>query len=214
MTKKIIIIGASGLGKEVLMTLHDYNTSKEFEILGFVDDNMNLWNKSIHDIPVLGGIDWILENAEKKIEYVIAIGVPKIRQKIVKKLENKKIKFISLIHPSTIISKSSKIGKGCVIQPGVIIMPDVKIGDFVYVNINSCIGHDSIISDFVTVNPGVHINGNTKIEMLSDIGTGVAMKQNIKIGKNCVIGAGTVLISDVPDNSLFVGVPGKLKKKI
>jgi len=40
------------------------------------------------------------------------------------------------------------------------------------------------------------------------------MKQNIEIGKRCVMGGETVLINNVPDNSLFIGVSGKLKKKI
>jgi len=215
MIKKIIIIGASGIGKEVLMTLYDCNKNlKKFEILGFVDDDQKLWNKTINEIPVLGGIEWIFKNIEKSFACIIAIGDPLSRQKIVNKLKDKKIEFALLIHPSANISKFSTIGKGCVIQPGVHIMPDTRIGDFVYVNFDSSIAHDTIIENFVTISPGVHINGNTKIGMLTDIGTGTVMKQNIEIGKKCVIGAGTVLINNVPDNSLFVGVPGKLKKKI
>jgi serine acetyltransferase len=39
------------------------------------------------------------------------------------------------------------------------------------------------------------------------------MKDEIKIGNKSVIGAGTVLIKDVPESSLVVGNPGKIKKK-
>lgn len=34
----------------------------------------------------------------------------------------------------------------------------------------------------------------------------------IKIGNNSVIGAGSVVIDDVPDNTLVAGVPAKIKK--
>jgi len=40
------------------------------------------------------------------------------------------------------------------------------------------------------------------------------MNQNIRIGKWSIIGSGTILIEDVPEYSLYVGVPGKLKKRI
>ena len=40
------------------------------------------------------------------------------------------------------------------------------------------------------------------------------MKQGVKIGSNSIIGAGSVLINDVPDKSLYVGVPAKLKKQL
>jgi serine O-acetyltransferase len=34
-----------------------------------------------------------------------------------------------------------------------------------------------------------------------------------KIGKNCVIGAGSVVIKDIPDNSVVVGNPARVAKK-
>ncbi len=36
----------------------------------------------------------------------------------------------------------------------------------------------------------------------------------VKIGNNCVIGAGAVVTHDIPDNSLAVGVPAKVIRKI
>ena len=89
---------------------------------------------------------------------------------------------------------------------------DVKIGSHVHINIDSTVGHDSVLEDFVTVNPGVHINGKSFVGSGTNIGTGAVMKQGIKIGKNVIVGAGSVLIKDIPDNSLCVGVPGQIKK--
>ena len=37
---------------------------------------------------------------------------------------------------------------------------------------------------------------------------------NIKIGKNAVVGANSVVISDVPDNAVVVGVPAKVIKYV
>ena len=40
------------------------------------------------------------------------------------------------------------------------------------------------------------------------------MKQEIKIGARSIIGAGSVLLEDVLEGSLYVGVPAKLKRKL
>ena len=44
-----------------------------------------------------------------------------------------------------------------------------------------------------------------------DIGAGAKILGAIKVGNNVVIGANAVVITDVPDNSLAVGVPAVIK---
>ncbi|MDA3885632.1 MAG: DapH/DapD/GlmU-related protein [Candidatus Delongbacteria bacterium] len=46
------------------------------------------------------------------------------------------------------------------------------------------------------------------------IGGGVIILDGINIGNNCVVGAGTVVTKNIPDNSLVVGNPGKVIKKL
>ena len=47
-----------------------------------------------------------------------------------------------------------------------------------------------------------------------DIGAGAKVLGNIKIGNNVMIGANAVVISDVPDNSIAVGVPASIKVRL
>mgnify|MGYP000022805364 FL=1 len=215
MLTKIVIIGASGFGREVLWTLHDCNEKlKRYEILGFIDEDELLNGKSVNGFPILGGLDWFLTKDAKDVECVIAISDPKTRKNILNKLEKQKVSFATIIHPSVIHSDFVQIGKGTIIQAGCIITVNVKIGNYVHININSTIGHDSILQDFVTINPGVIVNGNSVIHTGVNVGTGTIMKQMIIIGKWSIIGAGTVLIENVPELSMFLGVPGKLKKEL
>lgn len=46
------------------------------------------------------------------------------------------------------------------------------------------------------------------------LASNVAVCAGVKIGNNCVIGAGAVVTHDIPDNSLAVGVPAKVIRKI
>ena len=211
---EIVLVGAGGFGREVHMTLNYMKKRDEnFEILGFLDDNPSLKGTNVNDIPILGGLEWVQDNAKENLECVITVGEPSIRKKIIEKLEPS-IQIKTIIHPSTIFSETSKIGIGTIVQPGCIITTNTDIGKFVHANIHVTIGHDCVIEDYVTINPGVHINGNTKIGEGTLIGSGVTMKHGISIGKRCIIGAGSVVINDIPDNSMYVGVPAQLKKKI
>lgn len=46
------------------------------------------------------------------------------------------------------------------------------------------------------------------------LASNVTVCAGVKIGNNCVIGAGAVVTHDIPDNSLAVGVPAKVIRKI
>ena len=41
---------------------------------------------------------------------------------------------------------------------------------------------------------------------------GAVIIGRVKIGENCVIGANAVVVTDVPDNSTFVGIPARSKE--
>ena len=46
------------------------------------------------------------------------------------------------------------------------------------------------------------------------IGANVAVLPGVTIGNNCVIGAGSIVVKDIPDNSVAVGNPCKVIKSI
>ncbi len=56
-----------------------------------------------------------------------------------------------------------------------------------------------------TDEPGAPIIGNNV-----DVGTGAKLLGRITIGNNVLIGANSVVITDVPDNSIAVGVPARI----
>ena len=81
-----------------------------------------------------------------------------------------------------VVSGYTKFGDGCRIRNGVVV--GLK-------NVNE---------------PGAPVIGNNV-----DIGAGAKILGRIRIGNNVVIGANAVVISDVPDNSIAVGVPAIIK---
>lgn len=207
--KNLIIIGAGGVGKETAWIVEQINMKKEtYNILGFIDDNEELWNKFINGYRVLGGVKYLFEN-ECDYELIIAIANYKIKRDIVSKLKNKGFKYSTLIHPSLNIPNSVKIGEGNIIYEGVIISPNVSIGNHVIISPKSGIGHDSIIKDYVSLLWNVSVSGNCLIEEGVLLGSGSIIIQNLKIEREAIVGAGAVVINNICNNRIVVGVPAR-----
>lgn len=98
---------------------------------------------------------------------------------------------------------TAKIGKNLTLGYGglgIVIHNESEIGDNCHIDQN------------VTIGGKRTINGVPKIGNNVYIGTGAVILGPISIGDNCMIGANSVVITDIPNNSLVVGVPGKVRK--
>ena len=93
------------------------------------------------------------------------------------------------------------IGEGSNIQDGSVLHTDP--------------GYPLKVGKNVTVGHLVMLHGCT-IGDNSLIGIGAVILNNAKIGKNCIIGAKALITEnkEIPDNSLVVGAPGKIIRKV
>lgn len=110
----------------------------------------------------------------------------------------------------------------------------IKIGENVFINYNATMLDGGIISignntkigpncQLVTPNhPIDYMNRRKTIERCSPItigedcwlGTGVIVCPGVTIGDRCVIGAGSVVVKDIPSDSMAVGNPCRVIKKL
>jgi sugar O-acyltransferase (sialic acid O-acetyltransferase NeuD family) len=198
--KTIAIFGAGGHTKVIIDLILELN---QYTIVGIYDDNKE---GSFEDIPIIGKI-----NGNVNInydEYIIGIGNDNIRKKIYKQFLN--LRWAVLIHPRSIVSKSTMIDNGTVVFAGAVIQTGVKIGKQCIINTNCNIDHETIIRDFSSICPGVTICGNVSIGELTFIGANSTIIQGKIIGEKCMVGAGTVVIRNVDDNSKIVGNPVRI----
>lgn len=205
--KDIVIIGAGGFGREVAWLIEDINRAKEeWNIIGFVDDNVNAKDENLNGYNLVGDTDWLNDQSY----YVVsAIGTPSVNKKIMNKLANSDNRYATLIHPSVICSDTSSIGEGSIICAGNIITVNATIGKHVIINLDSTIGHDATINDYTVILPSVNVSGHVVLEKGVSVGTGSAIIQGLTIGENTIIGAGSVVVKDIPANCTAVGSPAK-----
>lgn len=195
------IIGASGHAKVVIDILILQNQ----KISGVWDDNEGL--NTFLAFKLDGKIEAF--KCITGVEAIVSIGNNKIRKTIVDQLN---CRFISAIHPQSVIADSVKISEGTVVMANVSVNSGTIIGRHVILNTNSSVDHDCKIGDFVHISPQVGLAGNVDVGEGTHIGIGACVIQGIKIGKWATIGAGAVIIRDVPDYAVVVGNPGTVIK--
>ena len=204
----IIIVGASGFGRELLEIIGNINRKEPtWNILGFIDDDLNALDG--FDIPyrVIGTIrDW--QPTEKEM-YALAIAAPRTKEKIVPVLKAKGARFATIIAPTASIGDRTHVGEGVVMFGDVGISVDVTIGNFVFFNALDGIGHDTVIGDYCTFGPKVCISGGTRMGKCVNVGALASTFPGIEVGDYATIGMNSSAIRRVKPETTVMGVPAK-----
>ena len=206
--KKLYIIGARGFGREVYnLAKETDNYLKDYEIIGFLDDNKNALDDYSGYPPIVGSVENFLPS-ENDV-FTCALGDVRYKKKYVELILNKRGEFINLIHKTAYISKNTKLGIGCIICAYVRISCDITIGDFNTFQPYSALGHDVCIGDFCHFNTYSFLGGFVKIEDEVTLHTGAIIHPHKTIENNSIVGAGAVVIKNVKPFTTVYGNPAK-----
>jgi sugar O-acyltransferase (sialic acid O-acetyltransferase NeuD family) len=210
MTRKIVIIGAGGLAREVMDLIDAVNSvSPTYEMVGFVvEASYGRPGDLVGGKKILGDLDWF-EGRQDQVEAICVVGAPELRRRLVLKAAALKVRFCSVVHPTAVISRRAGIGLGTVIQAGCLLSGEAQVRDHVYLNFHCTVAHDDVLEDFVILSPGAHLSGNVHVGEGTYIGTGASIIEKVTIGKWSRIGAGSTVLKDVRSNVTAFGVPSK-----
>lgn len=207
----LLLYGAGGHAKVVLDVAMRID---RHHVVGLLDDDPSLNGRTLHGVPVLGGLEQLEGDTYRNCCLVISIGSNDARRRLAERLGGLGYTFVSVIHPDARIGMGVSLGSGTVMMAGVSINADAAIGDHVIVNTGATVDHDCRIGDYAHLSPGVHLAGNVQVGRLVHVGIGACVAQGVSIGEGSVIGAGAAVIDDVAARVVVAGVPAKVMRRL
>lgn len=212
---QVIGLGAGGHAKVVIEILRLIGG---YELVGLLDPREELWNTDVIGVTILGNDDFLPELYNQGIRHAF-IGLASVadtrpRRQLYEKARQQGFQIVNAIHPQAIISSSVEIGYGPTIMAGAVINAAARLGDNVIVNTGAIIEHDCVIGDHVHIASGARLAGSVHVGEGTHIGLGTSIRQCIHIGRNAIVGAGAVVVDDVPDNVMVMGVPAGILKGV
>lgn len=210
--RRLYIVGAGGFGREVAWLAE--------QCWGDALEKVFLVDRAEYLTGPMGGMPVELlarATASADTRFLVAIGEPADRRRVVCLCEGLGLAPATLTHPRAELSPRIEIGSGTVVCAGVIATTDIVLGEHVHVNLDCTIGHDVHIGNCSTLAPGVHVSGRVHIGANVYIGTGAVIingsaGQPLVIGDGAVVAAGACVTRAVEAGAMVAGVPAVRKR--
>ena len=206
--RPILLLGAGGHARVVL----DMIRLRGLEIRGVISPDVPA-GTSFHGITIHGDDAWVLDHCPPETVHLVngigSIGSPVRRKAVYEHFKARGYRFAAVVHPSAVVAGDAVLGEGSQVMAGAVIQPGAVIGENTIINTRASIDHDCRIGPHVHIAPGVTISGEVRIDQGTHVGTGASVIQGRHIREESLVGAGSVVVRDVGEQLLVVGVPAR-----
>lgn len=209
MSLPVIVIGAGGHAAVVLDVLRAVGAN----MIGFTDRDAALHGTKVRGMPVIGGDDALFERyAPDRVLLANGVGGASStgqRQSVYELFAGRGYRFMTLAHPSAVVSPSAVVGSGAQVMAGAVLQPSAVIGANTIVNTHASIDHDCSIGAHVHVAPSATLSGGVSVGDGAHLGAGCVVIQGIRIGERALVAAGAIVLHDVPALGRVAGNPAR-----
>ncbi|WP_417563761.1 NeuD/PglB/VioB family sugar acetyltransferase [Microbacterium sp.] len=202
MTQGLLLVGASGLAREVL-------AAGITGVTGILDDDVTLHDTEVAGVPVVGPLALAPRRAE---QLLVCVGPSATRRAIVRRFAKFGVddeRYARFVARSARIGASSDLAPGSILLDSVVVTADARLGRHVVAMPNCTVTHDDVLEDFVTLAAGVALGGGVRVCEAAYIGMNAAVRQGLTVGAEATIGMGAVVVSNVPNHQTWAGVPAR-----
>lgn len=211
---KVIIIGGKGSAVVVGEQIYDaQQKTSEVEFLGFAFDDESFGNQ-INGFPILSKTTKVYDEYRKydDVKFIYQLYRPDLMMERIALLNSYEIpldRFYTFIHPSSIISRSAKIGLGSAVMANCIVNSNAIVGNHCTIHSGSLIGHDTNIGDNNFIAAHAVMGSNNSVGNANFIGLNSTFNNYINIGDHCFVGMASNVIKSIPTMAKVYGNPAK-----
>ena len=194
----VILIGGGGFSLEIydyLQTDIESGVKNNVRIKGVLDQGADCELARKTGISYLGRIEEYEFTSNDQV--IITFGDHLIRRQFYHLLKEKNVNFYTYIHPSSVISKKSKLAEGVVIAPHCIVSTNATIQPNVVLNVYCGVGHGALVGAHAVFSPFSVINGNCELGEATFLGSRVTLYPNVNVGDYTIVDAGVILRNSV-----------------
>ena len=206
-TPPVVLVAAGGLAREAAAAARAVGA----RVLGCLDDDPATWGREIApDLKVLGGLDAATDHAGA--HFLVCAGKGAVRERLVRRLSALGVgvkRYATLVHPDARLSDDTVVGAGAVVLAGVVATADVVVGEHVVCMPNAVLTHDDVVEDFATVCAGVALGGRVRVGRAAYLGANASVREGLVVGAGSTLGMGAALVTDLPPEQTWVGVPAR-----
>lgn len=173
-----------------------------WKLLGFVAPAKaaDRVGQAFNGYPVVGTPEVLARYPEAAVvpdnEFKDAVDLPRDR-------------WATLTDPSSFISRTATIGAGCVIYPNCFVGLNARLGDRVFMLSGVVVNHDDRVEAGVVMASHVTLAGFVTVEAGAYLGQGCQVRQFLRVGHGSLVGMGSVVVRDVPPETVVAGNPAR-----
>lgn len=214
---KIIVIG--GPGPAVVVSNAIMHAQSRFgadvQLHGLLNDSQV--GEKINGIPVVGSLSDAHKLAKEGYQFIYTIykmGHQPQRMELFKSLGISEDQMYTFVHPMAYVAPDVHLAPGVAVMPNASISPNTSVGMGTLVMSNAFIGHDTTIGRHCFIAATSCVGSYIKVEDGVWVGFNATIRGKQTIGSCSAIGIGSVVVSDIPEQELWIGNPARFHKKV
>ena len=143
--------------------------------------------------------------------FVVAIGDNAVRAAVFARIRaDHGLVPVSAVHPAAVVARDAVVAPGALLMAGVVVSNGCTLGEGVLMGTRASVDHDTVVADHASLAPAATTGGDVAIGTGSAVLLGASVVHGVTLGAHTVVGAGAVVLDDLPDRVVAVGVPARV----